>query len=173
MKFDQHYLTTAFRSRWTKIVFVALLVIAGGRYYFLQWEKGWDVNYDADKCEQSIKQNGDPFQLQAWATNLIAQPDGSSNGPVWVANHDHDTFTKLPSCLYGLGISGDKQSVPSLAVMGGTDGEDPYVKLFWGGGMLGHWGMVIGSPTFVPVFFPKTAVVKQWKPGIYFWREQG
>src|SRR5882724_12198935 len=85
----------------------------------------------ASECERDIREKIDSAELQSWATNLLAQyPVGRTNynGPF-----DHPKYlTRV--C---------KRS-PSVYIQGGYDGEESYVRVFWGGGGIGHWGLEIG-----------------------------
>jgi hypothetical protein len=43
-----------------------------------------------------------------------------------------------------------------------------YVRVAWGSGFRGHWGLDVGSATFVGPYGDQN---ERWRPGVYFWRE--
>jgi hypothetical protein len=123
--------------------------------------------YNAQQCETRIEQRCDPLVLQAWATNLLTAPNGYSNGPVQIWRDTSDPiFVELPPGLHDVWKKG---RIPSVSIRDARNEEEAYIYLFWGSGMLGHWGMSIGSPTFVPG--PSGDKMRMWKPGVYFWRD--
>ncbi len=133
-----------------------MLVVCG--YAVVRWFRNHlDSGHIADQCEQRIERTIDPATLQSWATNLLQQyPPGRTNytGPF-----------VLP---VGLGDVWE-QGKPSVYLREATNGEEEYVYVFWGSGVLGHWGLSVGSTTFVPMN-PKSGT-RMWKPGIYYWRD--
>ena len=105
-------------------------------------------------CFSNIRENVDVAMLQAWATNLLNQyPVGgtNSNGPF-----------DAPSYLSRV----CQNRKPSVYIQGGLYGEEPFVRAFWGGGTMGHWGVKIGSPSF----FPRKSddINTKWVAGAYF-----
>jgi len=130
-----------------------------------------DSNYQAAQCERRVERRFKPQALQSWATNLMALPNGFSNGPVCIYRHsDRETnapiYTNLPPGLYGIW---NHQNRPYVSIREARAGKEGYVYLFWGSGILGHWGMSIGSPTFVPA--RTSDKMRLWEPGVYFWRD--
>jgi hypothetical protein len=111
----------------------------------------------AKECEQRISKKIDVVVLQAWATNLLIQyPVGRTNyaGPFQVPEY-------LTSVCPG--------RKPSVYIQGGYYGEESYVRVFWGGGGIGHWGLEIGTPTFIPRRSEET--ITEWKPGVCFFED--
>ncbi len=129
---------------------VVACVILGG-FYWLQ--NNWNSNYIAAKCEQRIKTQCGPAVLQSWATNLVA--------------HAQDFTNTLSSSIpIPQGLQGIWKHRPAVFIREAQGEAEAYVYLFWGSGVLGHWGLSVGSPTFV---WDRQGV--QWQPGIYFWRD--
>jgi hypothetical protein len=134
---------------------LALAVIASG-YGVVQWLKNsFDVPYVISKCERRIVKTIDPSALQAWATNLLDHyPIGRTNynGP----------FRPMA------GLEKIWEVPPSVCILGGQQGEEPFVCIRWGAA-AGHWGLSVGSASFVP-HIPEDRS-KIWKPGVYFWQD--
>src|SRR5437899_7356166 len=100
----------------------------------------------AQNCESKIRRDVDPVVTKAWATNLLAAHlPGKTNygGPF-------EAPTNLKN-VWG-------RRSPTVYVQGGYNGEDPYVRVFWGGGGAGHWGLLIGFEAFNPVESPEQRV---------------
>jgi hypothetical protein len=139
-----------------KILFGCLVVVCMliSGYYWLQ--NNWNSHYIAAKCEQRVKAECTPVILQSWATNLLG--------------HAQD-FTNSESS--GIPIPRELQNIwkyqPSVFIREARGTSEAYVYLFWGSGVLGHWGLSIGSPTFAPADWDRQGV--QWQPGVYFWRD--
>jgi hypothetical protein len=130
-----------------------------------------DSNYIATYCERAIERNCDPLALQAWAVKVATLPNGFSDGPVRIHQQPYvetnaPIFAALPHGLYGVW---KHQYSPHVSVVEPTGGGERFVYLFWGSGVLGHWGMTIGSPAFVAP--PSGDKMRLWKPGVYFWRD--
>ena len=149
-------------------IFTILCILASMAFWF---KTEADSNYIAAHCERTVERKCDPLALQAWALKLMAVPNGFSNGPVQIEKQPYvetnaPIFAALPPGLYGVW---KHQYSPHVLIRDARDGEEGYIYLFWGSGMLGHWGMSIGSPTFVPA--PSVDKMRLWKPGVYFWRD--
>jgi hypothetical protein len=148
---------------------LAFIFVLAAFVFWLRTE--WDTNYIADHCEYRIERNCDPLVLQAWAAKLITAPNGFSNGPVRTYRHPYietngPIFVDLPRGLYGVWRP---ENVPYLAIIGAQGGKEGFVDVVWGSGILGHWGLSIGSTTYVPA--PVHKKMRLWKPGIYFFRD--
>ena len=132
---------------------VTVFVSVGG-YYCLQ--NNFDSHYIASKCEQRVKAECSPVLLQSWATNLLARTrefTNSSSSEIPIPRELHDIWKHRPSVF----------------IREARAESESYVYLVWGSGVLGHWGLSIGSPRFVPAEWDQQGV--QWQPGIYFWRD--
>jgi hypothetical protein len=140
-----------------RVLAIAVTVAVGACVAFRWFNNTNNPRLIAGKCETRIKQSVDPGALQEWATKLLAQyPVGRTNnaGPF-----------DAPSYLIGIWPKGP----PDVYLKGGYRGEEPYVYVFWGGGAIGHWGLSVGSRTFVPMNSGYS--VRQWKPGVYFFED--
>ena len=141
---------------WVLLAVLTVVLVCG--YAAVHWFKSHlDSGHIADQCERRVEQTIDPGALQLWATNLLQQyPPGRTNyvGPFI-----------LPAGLSNVWAQGQ----PSVYLREANNGEQQYVYVFWGSGVLGHWGLSIGSPTFVPANPGNGS--RLWKPGVYFWRD--
>ena len=149
-------------------VFAVLCILASIAFWF---KTEADSNYIATHCERTVERKCDPLALQEWAVKLMAAPNGFSNGPVRIHQEPYvetnaPIYAALPPGLYGVW---KHQYSPHVSTVVPTGGGEPSVYLFWGSGVLGHWGMSIGSPTFVPA--QSGDKMRLWKPGVYFWRD--
>ena len=105
-----------------------------------------------------VKSVVNPDDLQTWATNVIAKTRIVGQVPVvYLKASDVPAFIRA--------IYKDEDSQPDVEVMGGSG--DSFVEICYGSG-LGHWGLLVGSPTFEQKSIEAFYIV-QWKPGIYFW----
>jgi hypothetical protein len=111
----------------------------------------------ANMCESKVRREVDPVALQSWATNLLA-----AHLP-WKTNY----AGPFEPPVYLKHIWSRRQ--PSVYIQGGYNGEDPYVRVFWGGGGAGHWGLLVGSSSFSGGGSPEARVL--WTNGMYFFRD--
>ena len=123
-------------------------------FYWLQ--NNFNSDYIAAKCEQRVKAECSPVLLQSWATNLLAHAQDFTNS--------QSSAIPIPRELQGIW-----KHRPSVYIREARGASDAYVYLYWGSGVLGHWGLSVGSPTFVSAQWDQQGA--QWKPGIYFWRD--
>ena len=140
-------------SRW--IVVVALVVaLATGCVLWL--DRSFNPQSVAMRCERKIQEKVDPIALQSWATNLLQQyaPERTNYAGPFVAP------VSLQSIWH--------RSGPSVYIRGGYHDEAPYVFISWGAAG-GHWGLSVGSPTFVPA--NPSDGTRKWREGIYFWEQ--
>lgn len=111
----------------------------------------------ARESEHYVQAKVDPAVLQAWATNLLNRfPSGRTNyaGPFDCPSYLEKVWRKRK---------------PGVYIKGGYDGEAPYVDVFWGGGGIGHWGLMVGDTNFTPRL-PGRATTR-WRKGIYFFED--
>jgi hypothetical protein len=129
------------RALWIPCVLLALLA-AGFIYPHVRYE------FLTSRWGAQIRRDQDPEELRNWAFNLLALY--STNHPTWgfVTNRPP---TKIPRSKYGPSVVLDWE-------------ESPHVRLVWGAGMLGAWGLEIGETNFIG------DERGFWKAGIYFFR---
>jgi hypothetical protein len=111
----------------------------------------------ADNCENQVRKSVNPGVLQAWATNLLAQytiGDRNYIGPFAPPDYLKSIWRKKP---------------PTVYIHPEGRGEEVHVRIFWAGGGMGHWGLLVGGPTFVPKSYGEEQ--KKWKDGLYFYRD--
>jgi hypothetical protein len=138
---------------WTVPIAILALLAAGGVWWF---NNNLNPKFIARKCERRVETSVNPDALRSWSTNLLANHKvGQTNfmGPF-------DAPASLVS-IWGA-------SPPSVYIRGGYGGEEPFVFISWGAA-AGHWGLSVGSPSFVPS--SPTTGSRRWKPGIYFWEQ--
>ena len=157
------------RYRPTPLRIAAVLGIFAAIIFWFKTEA--DSNYIAEHCERTVERKCDPAELQAWAVKLMSLPVGASNGPIEVHRQvyvepNSRTYVDVPHGLYGVW---KHQYSPHVSIRDATEREEGYIYLGWGSGVLGHWGLAIGSSTFVPA--PSGDKMRLWKPGVYFWRD--
>ena len=125
-----------------------------------------DPYWNAQQSRRRIEKRLDPSLLQSWATNLLNQYSAQTNfGPVF--------YVQAPV------PTGSEQiwmhRSPQVILRDGESDGERYVCLCWGSGMLGRWGLALGSPRFVLKVGmesgdPPDLAPRLWKPGIYFFQ---
>jgi hypothetical protein len=102
--------------------------------------------------ESQIRQHQNPFELQAWATSLLAIYSKSN-----VADLTILTVTNTPPSGFPVTVN------PDIALCNDTiSGGGDYVQLLWGSPFFGRFGIRIGSTNYV------CGLPDKWKSGIYF-----
>ncbi len=108
----------------------------------------------AQSCFDKIRKEVDAAKLQGWATNLLNQhPIGQTN---------YFGLFEAPNFMNKV----CENRKPSVYIQGGFYGEQSYVRLFWGSGTMGHWGLKVAPPGFFPRNSNDTNT--EWTPGVYF-----
>ena len=109
-----------------------------------------------DHIERGARKVTTAAELQSWATNLLAQyPTQCSLGVSSLG-------TNFPKQLKGL-----YRHNPAIYLHEEPTNDPAFVKLVWGGGLIGHCGFDIGDTNFVSYVSHAHA----WAPGVYFWSE--
>ena len=117
-----------------------------------------DPRKSARLCEERIKKNIDPLTLQSWATNLLV-----------VYGTDRTNFAgPFPSPDYLARVCAD--GAPGIYIQGGYSNSPSFIRVFWGAGGSGHWGILIGTRSYVPQTYEAPSVVS-WAPGIFFFED--
>jgi hypothetical protein len=108
------------------------------------------------RWESQIRHNQNPSELQSWATTLL-QSYGHSN----IQQSTIIMVTNKPP-----GGIPNASTGPRVALISGEwSGEnEDYVSLGWGSGVVGGFGVYVGSTNFV------CHSKDMWKAGIYFVR---
>lgn len=111
-----------------------------------------------DQFSMRVKSVVNPDELQAWATNLIAQTPAT--------NRDVSVSPKATGTPKGLlGISDDPPDVYVSRDSGGG-----YIVVSFGD-FLDHIGLYVGDKSFKAKSDQQIYVVS-WQPGIYFWHQR-
>jgi hypothetical protein len=116
-------------------------------------------DHDVKRFEATVRTGLDPGALQSWATNLLTRYTASNTVSSELVSYqvkDLPTNVRNVSKLY-----------PSAFLFASPSLDKAYIRIAWGSGFRGHWGLHIGATNFVDPD-PES---KSWKPGIYFWRE--
>lgn len=131
-------------------VFAALLV------YF---RSTLSYDYEVKRFEQTVRTQIDPGALQSWATNLLTRYAASNTVDSELVSYQ---VKDLPSNVRNL-----SKLYPSAFLFSNPSLDQAYIRIAWGSGFRGHWGIHVGATNFVDPD-PESKV---WKPGIYFWRQ--
>jgi hypothetical protein len=148
-----------------KAVAVALVigVLICSAWIWARRESNPSLN--AERSRIRIEKTIDARELQLWATNLLKRyssvPEFGGFFPV---------TTQIPEGLDKIW----KKRQPEIILRDGLKGADRYVCIAWGSGMLGRWGLAVGSTNFVLLpgmeADPSEKPPSAWKPGIYFFQ---
>lgn len=98
-------------------------------------------------------------ELQAWATNAIANTPAKDNRDISV----NPKATGIPK-----GLLGFSDYPPDVDIS--RDANDAYVIVSYGD-VLDHMGLYVGDKSFKAESDEQIYVV-QWQPGIYFWHQR-
>jgi hypothetical protein len=129
----------------------AVLGVAGMLFY--SCKPVWQFSH----LERNARSVVTGAELQAWATNLLAQY------PSNVTLRASRLGTNFPQRLLGLA----PQIGPDVVVYVPNDTNSPgWVMVGWGSGGLGHCGFEIG-----PTTFKGARSGHAWQEGVYFFRE--
>lgn len=134
---------------------IALILLAGlGGCVYTSCRPVWQF----DHLEQNARKVITGPQLQAWASNLLAQYPMETNFSA------SELGTDFPQQLRGLA----PRVGPSVYVHVYDDTNQPsYVQIMWGSGFLGHAGFYVGATNFALSGSAEHA----WQPGVYFYRQ--
>jgi hypothetical protein len=140
------------RSR--KLMVVGLSFLAA--FLFWSWRTHLPPTYakETSRFEAEVRRTVNPAQLQGWATMLLRQYSITN------AADDSYALDSFPASLN----SASKRRHYGFVFPNQPDGQS-YIRLVWGGGHLGYWGLHIGSTNFTD------PTGKMWSPGVYFWTE--
>lgn len=134
-------------------IILALLVLAVGALLWC-WQNFLTYDGEVRHFEQRIRRDVDPAALQAWATNLLHTYSASNvqSAPLRSSMFPADIQRLNSRLLFGF-------------VMPNASEEMAHVRVIWGSGFRGHWGLRVGSTNFVDYGS------QIWRPGVYLWRE--
>jgi len=112
-----------------------------------------------DAFESSLRRAYSASEIQSWATEVLGAVKENkviklSEYPQWAT----DNRFPRPDGIY--------------VVNNGAGGTEGYVKISWGSGVIGQWGLIVGAPAL-------TIRGRTWSPGVCFfvspipygWRE--
>lgn len=135
--------------------FLAAIVCLVGAWYLL----GFDVRWSFRHIEQHAKNAISATELQQWAENILSHqpPPRSGDGLVRLSQ----LVAPLPAPLLKV-----YHNPPDIFVFQSTGDTPGYIRLVWGGGMIGHCGFEIGPTNFV-----SSRQKTKWKDGVYFWAD--
>ena len=110
------------------------------------------------RWESQIRHNQNPAELQTWAVQIL-EVYGHSN----IEAATIIMLTNKPPA--GIPTTSDR---PRVAIVSGawSGQNEDYVSFGWGSGVVGGFGVYVGSTNFV------CRSAEMWKPGIYFVRTQ-
>lgn len=134
------------------------LAIVGVCFLALIWYWRTHLTYagEVSRFEAKIRREVNPTNLQAWAEGLLHRYSASNVADVTYRVPVLPDYIERLSTRHHSGV-----------VVPRPSGQDAFVRIIWGGGMLGLWGLHIGSTNFVDPYTESEV----WRPGIYFWRD--
>ncbi len=149
------------RIPWIWIILLLVAAIIAGISRFELWlsTPPGDV-VQADKGFKKAKETISPEALRAWALEEISKYPNTNNNSL---NSPQIPNSEIPNYVQTLFAQ-----LPEDAWVN-KDGDQTYVKIFWGGPFF-HWTFEIGSTNYVPPVNAVETAIK-WVPGIYFTRE--
>jgi hypothetical protein len=138
------------RKRLLTPVVVVVVVVA------LHWYWRNFLTYDGEVShfENRIRREVNPVALQAWATNLLR-----------IYSLSNEQSVPLRSSTFPPEIQRLNSRLLFGFAMPNTSEELAHVRIIWGSGMRGHWGLRVASTGFVDYGS------EVWRPGVYLWRE--
>jgi len=134
-------------------VFVGCLVVATIWY----WQTYLTYTGEVSHFEAKVRRHVNPTSLQSWALNLVAL---CSTSQVAETSFPVRTFPDYLAELHKL--------PPVGWVFPANPGQPGYVRVVWGSGFRGHWGLKIGATNFTDPYGTSSEL---WLPGVYFWRD--
>ena len=146
------------RSKATKILIWSIFTIPLcliTLWYILPFRIFWSF----DHIEQHAKKRITGTELQQWAGQVLARQPASPEGYNLVRLSE--LTVPLPSPLLSL-----YHNPPDIFVYDATNYPPGYIRLIWGGGMIGHCGFEIGPTNFV-----SSRSKHKWQDGVYFWAD--
>lgn len=121
------------------------------------WRAHLTYTGEVSHFEAKVRSQVNPVVLQDWAVKVIAECSTSQVAETSFA------IRNLPGYL---------QSLDSLSPFGyafsTTSNRPGFLRIAWGSGFRGHWGLNVGDTNFVDPFGNQS---EMWKPGVYFWRD--
>lgn len=136
-------------------LFLAAILCLIAAWYLLGFNVRWSFNH----IEQHTKKAISATELQHWAENILLHQPPSKNGDFLV--HRSELVAPLPAPL--LKVYHNSPDIFVFPAMGDSPG---YIRLMWGGGMIGHCGFEIGPTNFV-----SSRQRGKWQDGVYFWAD--
>jgi hypothetical protein len=137
-----------------KRLLIPIVVIVALAALFWYWQTYLTYDGEVSRFEKRIRREIDPAALQVWATNLL-HAYSISNA----------TDTSLRSSMFPADIQQLNRRLLFGFVMPDASEEQAHVRIIWGSGMRGHWGLRVGSTNFVDYGS------EMWQPGVYLWKE--
>jgi hypothetical protein len=118
------------------------------------WRTHLTYSGEVSRVEDKVRKQVDPAELQQWANATLAL---YSTSRLENASFQVDA---LPAYLRSL------HRLPPVAfAFPATSDRQAHVKLGWGSGFRGHWGLAVGATNFDSPYGGEA-----WRPGVYFWR---
>jgi hypothetical protein len=136
----------------------ALAVITPVCLIMLWYFSPFRVFWSFDHIEQRARKRVTGTELQQWAMEIMAKHPVLPDDPASL--HLSELPVPLPKPLLNV-----YHYPPYIFIFGDTNAPPGYVRLVWGGGMIGHCGFEIGPTNFVSL-----RSKDKWQDGVYFWR---
>jgi hypothetical protein len=132
------------------------ITIAAACLVALVWYWKTHLTYagEVSRFEAKIRHEVNPTNLQSWAEGVLRQYAASNATDVTYE------VNALPDYI-------ERLSTRHLSSVVVPRSQDSFIRIIWGSGFRGHWGLHVGSTNFVDPYTTSVA----WQPGIYFWRD--
>lgn len=118
------------------------------------WQTHLTYAGEVSRFESKVRKQVDPVELQQWANATLAR---HSTSQVQNASFAVDTVPAYVRSLHRL--------PPVAFAFPATSDKLAHVRLAWGSGFRGHWGVDVGGTNFDCPYGGSA-----WRPGVYFWR---
>jgi len=151
-------------ARWLRkypgdAVILGIILVVATIFFGYVWPF-FRVIWSFDRIEQKAKRRITAPELQAWATNLLAQqPLGQHRYRV------ADLGTNFPQQLTGLW-----KRPPDVIIYNSGPGHINWVRVTWGSGGLGHCGFNIGATSSL-LYSINRKNSHEWSDGVYFYKD--
>lgn len=145
------------KGKWRNRLCLIILLVGPVFGLLAYWIFEISPPVNAYRCKSFVEKSVGENELRSWALAAIYVDSKSAQ----------DSYHKVgcPQFLQNVW----KRGLPSIYVREARGDEKAHVMIAWGSGFMGHWGLLVGAPDFVPV--APGVQVRKWKEGIYFWRD--
>jgi hypothetical protein len=120
------------------------------------WQTHLTYAGEVSRFESKIRHEVNPTNLQSWAEGVLRQYAASNATDVTYEVRALPDYIERLSSRHHFSM-----------VNPGPSAQGAFIRIIWGSGMRGHWGLHVGSTNFVD----SSRSSELWRPGLYFWRD--